>query len=768
MNLNKPVIALLSTSLVVGAMLSVPTASFAKNSSQPPLHKEVEKKDHIDWAIVNEEKLAKSLVDKGVLKENATPAEIEKAVTEFVRKGENPNSATEGIDTSSKFGKKIYKNKKKLQEDVANTISGLKGKFKNKKKTEKYTDHAVVALIEYSDFKHNSIERESANDFWLSDFNPQHYENLLFSKKPFKYEGKNLITFKKYYLEQSSGFWDVDGEVTPWIQAKHTAEYYGAHYKTDTFELNDVRPRELVKETLETVGKQIAGNEAKFDQRDPYDIDGDGNVMEADGLLDNLFIVHAGMGEEAGGGAQGENAIWSHRSVIDNQPVEIPGTSLMAYDYIIQPEDGAVGVFAHEYGHNLGLPDEYDIAYSGEGSPVGYWSLMSGGSWSGKTLGTEPTGFSPWAKLFFNETFGGEWPNPKTIDYNALVENKGYRYTLKEAVAKTDEGKLIKIDLPDKLVDPITQPLGTKSYFSTKGDELNTKMTSTEIDLTGKSAAKLSFESFRDIEPGYDYLYVNVYADGATEPTQLIAYDDTTDGWVKEELDLTAFAGKKIKIEFNYVTDIAWVQEGFYVDNIAVEADGEAVFTDNAEGKAKFTLAGFEYFDGAKIAFPHYYMVEYRSHNGVDKGLKHIRRSNSLLEYDPGVVVWYYDGSYGTDNMTGNHPGEGFLGVVDAHQRGHYWNNGNIADTRYQISDAAFGLKKTSKIDVQYPDFGMRYEPLNPIRVFNDSNDYTSPYLPEAGKKLPNYGLQIKVKKIKDGKFLRKDGYAKIEVIKTK
>ncbi|WP_345298486.1 immune inhibitor A domain-containing protein [Candidatus Villigracilis affinis] len=42
-------------------------------------------------------------------------------------------------------------------------------------------------------------------------------------------------------------------------------------------------------------------------------MDGDGNFDEADGYIDHFQIVHAGVGEETGGGAQGEQAIWSHR-----------------------------------------------------------------------------------------------------------------------------------------------------------------------------------------------------------------------------------------------------------------------------------------------------------------------------------------------------------------------------------------------------------------------------------------------------------------------
>ncbi len=100
---------------------------------------------------------------------------------------------------------------------------------------------------------------------------------------------------------------------------------------------------------------------------------------EPDGIIDHLMVVHAGVGQEAGGGKLKDDAIWSHRSKLGSKPYAIDGTKssvsnwggkMAAHDYTIEPEDGAVGVFAHEYGHDLGLPDEYDTKYSGQGEPV--------------------------------------------------------------------------------------------------------------------------------------------------------------------------------------------------------------------------------------------------------------------------------------------------------------------------------------------------------------------------------------------------------------
>ena len=128
-----------------------------------------------------------------------------------------------------------------------------------------------------------------------------------------------------------------------------------------------------------------------FDVWDRYDYDNDGNFDEPDGYIDHFQAVHAGEGEEAGGGAQGADAIWSHRWYVNptdygqTGPASARRTSSAARrsaspdfwigDYTVEPENGGLGVFAHEFGHDLGLPDFYDTAGGENGT--GFWTLMS-------------------------------------------------------------------------------------------------------------------------------------------------------------------------------------------------------------------------------------------------------------------------------------------------------------------------------------------------------------------------------------------------------
>ena len=57
-------------------------------------------------------------------------------------------------------------------------------------------------------------------------------------------------------------------------------------------------------------------------------------------------------------------------------------------------------MFAHEYGHDLGLPDFYDT--NGGENCTAFWTLMSSGSWLNHgvdDIGTTPGYMGPWEKL---------------------------------------------------------------------------------------------------------------------------------------------------------------------------------------------------------------------------------------------------------------------------------------------------------------------------------------------------------------------------------
>jgi immune inhibitor A len=254
----------------------------------------------------------------------------------------------------------------------------------------------------------------------VSDFNRSHFQNLMFG------EGES---FKDFYLKQSNGRFLAKGDVSDWVTVPYNEARYGHNPVTDA----DGNPTDgtseadgywsYIQDTATAwynaqvaAGKttdQIKAYLAQFDKVDRYDYDGDGNFNEPDGYIDHFQAIHAGEGEEAGGGAQGEDAIWSHRwyaystDVGQTGPgfnklggVQLGASGIWIGDYTTEPENGGLGVFAHEFGHDLGLPDLYDTAGGDNGTA--FWTLMSGGSWLNHgtdSIGTTPGYMGAWEKL---------------------------------------------------------------------------------------------------------------------------------------------------------------------------------------------------------------------------------------------------------------------------------------------------------------------------------------------------------------------------------
>ncbi|WP_215115503.1 immune inhibitor A domain-containing protein [Exiguobacterium sp. s80] len=731
----------------------------------------------MDLNTVDQERLLKVLQDRGVVSKASSAAEKQKAVQKYLDKKSNGKPAAEHESEKAKeFDQKTKDFLTKQKDQLAKQLNKKHDNYKkgkkdgfvkvDKAKQAKYngdtrTDKVLVLLVEYSDFKHNNVVQEDGY-MYSNDFNQKHYQDLMFGNKEFElFNGDKVKTFKQYYEEQSGGSYTVDGKVSNWLTVPGTAKDYGSDNPAGG---NDnlpgaKGPRGLVKDSLNAAVKSGI-NLAEYDQFDQYDMDGDGDLNEPDGLVDHLMIIHAGTGQEAGGGTLGDDAIWSHRWTLDGvYPVANTtsnssnwGGKMAAYDYTVQPEDGAVGVFAHEFGHDLGLPDEYDTQYTGQGEPVASWSIMSGGSWNGKVAGTEPTSFSPQNKEFFQNVMGGNWANIETIDFDSLSKAGTASY-IDQSVTKSKNPGIIKVDLPKKPVKGIAPAFGKKYYYSTKGNDLHTSMTSPEFDLTAAKAAKFDYKAYFDVEFDYDFLTVTATAGGVEKVIDVIG-DEDTDGdqraesskgaWVDKSYDLSEFAGKKVTLKFDYTGDAGLALDGFALDNAKLTVDGKVVFEDDAEGTPKFKLDGFIASDGFSYADNAYYL-EWRNYAGSDKALEHARG----VKYNTGLVVWYADSSF-TDNWVGVHPGEGFLGVVDSHPeaivgtlKGKPVVSGS---TRYQVADAAFSYDKAPSWLIDSPTRGLYdYKGLSGVTKFDDSKSYINQLIPDAGKLLPNNGLKIQV-----------------------
>ncbi|WP_417397342.1 immune inhibitor A domain-containing protein [Halobacillus campisalis] len=767
-------------------LFAAPATSSVEAASTVSTKKEA-KEEHahgqgpFDLAIANEERLIEMLKKRGDISEDASAEEAEKAVDEFL------DSKAEGLKEMEDSGE-LHKEELELESDVkeklkkenegkANDQAKKKGGKKNLDPVveEEYngevrSDDVLVILMEFPDFPKNSIE-PGETDMYYEDYVKEHYEDLIFGDDGYEGpNGENLVSMKQFYEQQTNGAYTVDGQVAGWYPAeKKAAEYGGNNPQPDG---NDKDPRSLVKEALAAAAADPDVNLADFDSEDRYDLDGDGDYHEPDGLVDHLMVVHSAVGEEAGGGQLGGDAIWSHRWNL-GETFPIPGSpepevdywgegSMYAYDYTIEPADGAAGVFAHEYAHDLGLPDEYDTQYTGAGEAVGYWSLMSSGSWAGDIPGTEPTGFSAWSKEFLQAKHDGNWLKYDEVDIDQ-IDSKGMDVYLDQANTKGTNLDALRVNLPNKETRINTPYSGEYEYFSGSDDELDNSAVF-DADLSNATAGELTFKAWYDIETDWDYGSVKVSEDGEkwtsipgnittdTDPNEQNPGHGITgksDGWVDAVFDLSSYAGKDIQVKVNYWTDVAAINPGLYVDEIRVTAqEGKEVelLFDDAEGEPKVTLDGFTKSDGVKVS-EHYYLLEWRNHHGVDEGLGNIRRGNSLMAYDPGLVIWYADNKY-TDNWTGLHPGEGFLGVVDSDQQELFWSDDSVAQTRYQIHDAAFSLRKDEKLFVDYRDItGLTLKDKNrkPVKVFDDSLSYLNEAIPDAGRNVPEYGLKVKV-----------------------
>ena len=250
------------------------------------------------------------------------------------------------------------------------------------------TKRGIVILVNYSD-----------KSMALS--NPQATFDAQFNEEGFS-ESDHIGSVHDYFYDQSYGEFDLLFDVVGPYTLSNTLAYYGTNVNGDDRYLG-----EMIAEAC-----QLADDDVDFSQ---YDWDGDGEV-------DQVFIIYAGYGENAGAPS---STIWpcewdlassdyGSTLTLDGVAVntfacscELSGTSGTTIS--------GIGIACHEFSHCLGLPDLYDTSTSNNFG-MATWSIMDSGTYNGPGQNGEV----PCAYTGYERMYAG-WLTPTILSSGTVI-----------------------------------------------------------------------------------------------------------------------------------------------------------------------------------------------------------------------------------------------------------------------------------------------------------------------------------------------------------
>lgn len=254
--------------------------------------------------------------------------------------------------------------------------------------TEAVQAHWVIPVI-LVDFIDQPLRSEST---------PAHWDSALFDTTGTHPTGSVF----DYYKWVSGNRLRITGKVVATIHLSGTKNYYA----NSAWGLNRLS---TPRNTFGAVDEALRFSDLNVDWS-PYD-------QDHDSYVDMVWILHSGFG--------GENIVvpdnlwsitsntseWANGGVFEtNDPfLGSPTTKMKIFRFSVMPELSAahpgqlceIGVFAHEFGHALGLPDLYDTNAGSRNVGPGNWSLMSTGSYGTDGQSPEyPSHMGAWPSLF--------------------------------------------------------------------------------------------------------------------------------------------------------------------------------------------------------------------------------------------------------------------------------------------------------------------------------------------------------------------------------
>ena len=241
------------------------------------------------------------------------------------------------------------------------------------------------------------------------------YYNMVANEKGLTHKDGYVGSVSDYFLSQSNGKFELDFDIAGPYTLSHTSSYYG---KNDGANI-DVKVGYMIQEGCDAA---VADG---FNFND-YDWDGDG-------YADQVFVLYAGLGEASGGDAK---TVWPHEYQIRytcvgkvlNYTAEGKGkvdTYACANEmervinnatgtYTNELKLAGIGTICHEFSHCLGFADMYDTSSNGGNYGMGFYDVMSAGSYNGG-------GFTPCNYTAYERIYAG-WTEPIVLDEPATIK----------------------------------------------------------------------------------------------------------------------------------------------------------------------------------------------------------------------------------------------------------------------------------------------------------------------------------------------------------
>lgn len=214
----------------------------------------------------------------------------------------------------------------------------------------------LVVLVEFQDVR---FTVENPHQEYSNMMMQDGYDHAAFEGSKYKHIG----SAHDYFYQNSFGLFDPQFDVYGPILLKDSVKHYGQTIVEGGSENVDAYAWQMITEACDYLNDSLGVDFSQYD-------------MDEDGVIDFVYAIYAGHGENA---TDIEDEIWPHAWDVHSasgQWFKYDDKYLSDYacsNELIDKYMDGIGTFCHEFSHVLGLPDLYNT--NGSHDPITPWTF---------------------------------------------------------------------------------------------------------------------------------------------------------------------------------------------------------------------------------------------------------------------------------------------------------------------------------------------------------------------------------------------------------